>query len=639
MFHRLFRSRKHGRPATQFTLPDGWNKSFLQVERLDDRIVPAFLDAVNYTTGIRPEAVVAADFNNDGILDVAVAYAGSDIVIPDPGSGAVGVRLGNGNGSFGSVINSAVGHSPTSLAVGDFNGDGKLDLVTGDYNYGGTTTDVTVLLGNGNGSFQPPASIDLSYPGFGLGVESVAVGDFNGDGKLDLLAVSNYYAFDGLSNDFQGHAAVLLGTGTGTFEAPQLSLLNSSYTTSAVVDDFDTDGKIDIASVSTGYYGAAGNLTVSLGNGDGTFGYRRVISNWAGNSLVASDLNNDGHVDLATASYDGTAVFLGTGAGSFATPQVYNTGYGTNLAAADFSGDGAIDLIVLNYPQTVSVLLGDDAGAFIPTVTASVGSLPIGVAVGDFNGEGLMDAVTANNASYNASVLLNDGIWSAPNSPSISVKDATITEGNTGTTSASFTVTLSAASSQTVTVQYDTTDGSASAGSDYRTASGTLTLAPGQTSQTITVAVIGDRVPEPNETFFVNLSGATNATIADGQGVGTISDDEPRISISDVSKKEGNGKKTTLFVFTVTLSVAYDQPVIMSYSTVDGTAKTSGKDYIAKTGTITFNPGETTKTITIEVICDKTKESNETFYLDLFDNSSNSLFTKNRGIGTIWNDD
>jgi hypothetical protein len=250
-----------------------------------------------------------------------------------------------------------------------------------------------------------------------------------------------------------------------------------------------------------------------------------------------------------------------------------------------------------------------------------------------------MDAVTANNASYNASVLLNDGIWSAPNSPSISVKDATITEGNTGTTSASFTVTLSAASSQTVTVQYDTTDGSASAGSDYRTASGTLTLAPGQTSQTITVAVIGDRVPEPNETFFVNLSGATNATIADGQGVGTIIDDEPRISISDVSKKEGNGKKTTLFVFTVTLSVAYDQPVIMSYSTVDGTAKTSGKDYIAKTGTITFNPGETTKTITIEVICDKTKESNETFYLDLFDNSSNSLFTKNRGIGTIWNDD
>ena len=117
----------------------------------------------------------------------------------------------------------------------------------------------------------------------------------------------------------------------------------------------------------------------------------------------------------------------------------------------------------------------------------------------------------------------------------------------------------------------------------------------------------------------------------------TILDDEPRISISDVSKREGN-KKTTLFTFTVTLSVAYDQAVTMSFRTVDGTAK-SREDYVAKTGTLTFAPGETTKTITIEVKGDSNKEANETFYLDLFGNSSNSLFTKNCGIGTILNDD
>ena len=239
-------------------------------------------------------------------------------------------------------------------------------------------------------------------------------------------------------------------------------------------------------------------------------------------------------------------------------------------------------------------------------------------------------------------VLLNDGNWPHSRlrrSSRSRIDDATVTEGNTGTVAATFTVTLSAASTQTITVDYATADGTATAGSDYQAASGTLTFAPGETSKTITVLVNGDRLAEPNETFFVNLSSPTNATIADGQGVGTIVDDEPRISISDVSKKEGKKNQTTLFTFTVTLSAAYDQPVTMSFRTVNGTAKTGDNDYVAKTGTLTFAPGETTKTITIEVKGDSKKEADETFYLDLFGNSSNSLFTKNRGVGTILNDD
>jgi hypothetical protein len=116
-------------------------------------------------------------------------------------------------------------------------------------------------------------------------------------------------------------------------------------------------------------------------------------------------------------------------------------------------------------------------------------------------------------------------------------------------------------------------------------------------------------------------------------------DDEPRISISDLSKAEGKRNQTTLFTFTVTLSAAYDQAVTMSFRTVNGTATTGDNDYIAKTGTLTFAPGETTKTITIEVTGDSKKEADETFYLDLFGNSSNSLFIKNRGLGTILNDD
>jgi hypothetical protein len=226
-----------------------------------------------------------------------------------------------------------------------------------------------------------------------------------------------------------------------------------------------------------------------------------------------------------------------------------------------------------------------------------------------------------------------------PAPPTLTITDVTITEGNSGTRNVVFTVSLSAASTEMVSVNFATANGSATAGSDYQANFDTLTFAPGETSRTITVLVNGDRLGEANETFFVNLSGATNATIADGQGTGTIFDDEPRISISDVTKKEGNGKKTTLFTFTVTLSAVYDQAVTVSYRTVDGTATTSDGDYVAKTGTLTFAPGETTKTITIEVKGDSKKEANETFYLDLFGLSSNSLFTKSRGIGTILNDD
>src|SRR5207245_1146231 len=135
--------------------------------------------------------------------------------------------------------------------------------------------------------------------------------------------------------------------------------------------------------------------------------------------------------------------------------------------------------------------------------------------------------------------------------------DVTLAEGNSGTTSFGFTVSLSVAINQPVTVNYATGNGTATAGSDYAAASGTLTFAPGQTSKTITVLVSGDRLGESDETFFVNLSSPTNGVIADGQGAGTIVDDEPRISIGDVSLAEGNSG-TTPFTFTATLSAASD---------------------------------------------------------------------------------
>lgn len=320
--------------------------------------------------------------------------------------------------------------------------------------------------------------------------------------------------------------------------------------------------------------------------------------------------------------------------------------YDPAQVSADFNADGcpdffqvqggwadsdwSVDPIWITYE---SVLLGRADGTFQQWDSWIVGSEPELIGTGDFNGDARPDVVTYEGGLY--SVMLNDGNWG----PSINVSNPTIAEGNTGMFSATFTVSLSAPPLQPVTVHYATSNGTASAGSDYQAASGTLTFAPGETSKTINVLINGDRVAEPNEAFAVNLSGATNATIADGQGVGTIVDDEPRISISDVSKTEGKKNQSTLFTFTVTLSAAYDQPVTMSFRTVNGAANTSDGDYVAKTGTLTFNPGETIKTITITVNGDNKREASEYFYLDLFANSSNSSFTKNRGVGTILNDD
>ncbi|MCE9527157.1 MAG: S8 family serine peptidase [Planctomycetales bacterium] len=223
--------------------------------------------------------------------------------------------------------------------------------------------------------------------------------------------------------------------------------------------------------------------------------------------------------------------------------------------------------------------------------------------------------------------------------PSLRISDVSKNEGDSGTTAFSFTVTLSSASTQTITVDYGTSDNTASAGSDYTTAAGTLTFAPGVTSQAVTVDVIGDTTVENSESFFVNLSSPTNAPIVDGQGVGTIVNDDfaiPSISINSVANYEGN-RGFTKFVFTVSLSAASNQTVSVAYSTAGGTA-TSGSDFKAASGVLSFSPGVTSRTITVSIYGDKTSEPDELFYVDLTSPANASLATS-RGTGTIRNDD
>src|SRR5216117_1768124 len=240
-------------------------------------------------------------------------------------------------------------------------------------------------------------------------------------------------------------------------------------------------------------------------------------------------------------------------------------------------------------------------------------------------------------------------IVSAP--PTIAINDVTVTEGNGGTTNAIFSVTLSAASSQTITVDFATADDTATvADNDYVAASGTVTFAPGVTSQPVTVTVNGDTKFESNETFFVNLSNPTGgATISDGQGQGTIVNDDtaPTLAIDDVSQAEGSTGGTTAFTFTVTKTGATAQSVTVGFTTVDGTATgnsscatagTGTPDYISQTGTLTFAPSDPSKTITVQVCADTTFELSEAFTVKL-SGATNATITMDTGTGTIVNDD
>jgi probable HAF family extracellular repeat protein len=224
----------------------------------------------------------------------------------------------------------------------------------------------------------------------------------------------------------------------------------------------------------------------------------------------------------------------------------------------------------------------------------------------------------------------------AADTPIVNVGNASVTEGHTGTSPATVTVSLSQASSQPVSVSFSTANGTASA-SDYQATSGTVTFTPGETSKAITVLVNGDRVGEANETLSVNLSSATGgATFGDATGAVTIVDDEARVTIGDVTRNEGNSS-TTPFAFTVTLSAASDIPVTLNFTTADYQA-TAADDYIAQTGSLTFNPGQTIKTITIAVRGDRKVEWGEMFFVNL-SNVSGGFSSDWSGVGLIRNDD
>ena len=224
---------------------------------------------------------------------------------------------------------------------------------------------------------------------------------------------------------------------------------------------------------------------------------------------------------------------------------------------------------------------------------------------------------------------------SAADAPSLSVNDASVTEGDSGFKNATFTVTLSAASATPVSVDYATSDGSATAPDDYAAASGTLSFAPGETSKHVTVAVAGDTLDEPHETYYLFLSNPSGATLSRNRGLGTILDNDPLVSLSvdDPAALESSGSLS----FTLSLSAPSGKLITLSYATGDGTATAPG-DYASRSGALIFQPGEVSKTVAVGLVDDQLVEGDETFTLSL-SNAVNASLADGQATGTILDDD
>lgn len=547
--------------------------------------------------------VTVNDFNGDGRPDIAAVTRNQ----------SVRVMLNNGSGGFTAGGSFAIGEFSLGITSGDFNGDGRIDLAATN----ATDSTVSVLMGNGNGTFAN--QVVLSLPQFSFPWEIVAA-DVTGDGRLDLLT----------ANVVGQSVSVFVNNGSGTFssrvDTPTGANTNPHGLTAR---DLDGDGDLDVAVTCN----SSAQVKILRNNG-GTLSVSSTLAvGTLPESVVALDIDQDGDLDLAVSNLsnrnisilqnDGTATFTTT------TNLPVQNGFVYDLAVGDFNQDSISDIVVGNSSifDEVMVYLGNGNGTFQTRIdiqfSPSTNVTGGGIAVADLNGDGFQDLAGGSYVSDAVYSLINSGL-------------------GTNAQTTTLTVSLSQASSQTVTVNYTTADGLGLSTSDYQSAANTLTFAPGQTTQTITVRSRPDNAPEPAESFFVNLSSPTNATIGDAQGSVRLVDDDggavgPLMSItSSASPSEGNSG-TTNVVLTVSLSAPSAQTITVNYAAQDITA-TANSDYVLAPGLLTFSPGVTSQTITVTVSGDTSAEFDELVRINL-SNPTNVVLSNSQADVTIVNDD
>jgi hypothetical protein len=346
-----------------------------------------FNQGITYGTGgTKPVDVAVGDFNRDGKLDLAVINQDQDTVAILPGVGG---------GGFGTpVIYNLPPGVPMQIAVADFNNDGNLDIAVITGSVSGYTSDVIVLLGTGNGSFGPPISTASGVSGL-----TIKVADINGDSKPDVLIGGN------------GSAAILYGKGDGTFQAPVLLSSGSYSLVDVAAGDFNGDGRLDVVCAIAN---PNAGIAVFLQNSDGSFSPGQVlITQYPNGSAVAvADFNQNGKLGVLLNAVEEMQYLAGNGDGTFQQPAlVYGGGSTGQIALADFNRDGLMDYTAANYSQSGwGVLMGaqSEPGFFgwnvMPATTTGGTS---GVAVGDFNGDGWPDVVTADSIGNQVTVFLN----------------------------------------------------------------------------------------------------------------------------------------------------------------------------------------------------------------------------------------
>jgi len=353
-----------------------------------------------------PISELTGDFNGDGIPDLALL--GTSNIYNDPPF-SITILFGKGDGTFTSGPTTQVPASATvvHMMAGDFNGDGKEDIVLlTDFLYPPGATVIT-FLGDGNGMFTVSTASNVVLPpqdGGDVIQPSMVVADFNGDGKLDLAMVGNY---------IYGGVAILLGNGDGTFTATATNSEANRGLGMIGVGDFNGDGIPDL--VVSDFFSPS-TTTVLLGKGDGTFitTEASLSTDTFARSAVTGDFNGDGKIDLAIGFNGAVGVYLGNGDGSFTQPSGSPfSGSGLELHVGDFNHDGKLDLASIDdYSNTVTLLLGAGDGTFTSVPTSSGGSLPSGTPVdlvsGDFNQDGVTDLSFVTRYRSTASILLTE---------------------------------------------------------------------------------------------------------------------------------------------------------------------------------------------------------------------------------------
>ncbi len=363
----------------------------------------------NYATGNGPTFVATASLRNSGV---------DDLIVTNFTDNTISVLLGNGDGTFASQASYDVGTGPAWIATGDFNKDGNIDIAVVNQN----SNTISILLGNGDGTFQPQTTITTgNVP---VSVVAANIHDADGLGNLDLV----------VANHGDNTISIFQGNGDGTFQTPATVIaLPNGYAPSSIAEaDLNSDGHIDLAVTDQGN----NSVSIFLGKGDGTFQNR--VDYPVGNSPVwvsTADVNADGVLDLEVANNgaptdtltgDSVSILLGqtitnngtvTATGGFGTQVAYAAGNGpTSIAVADYNVDGLADLAVTaETDNSVAVLLGQGPGTFGPFFELPIGTDPLSCVTADFNADGRSDLAAVNNGSNNVSVILNSASFTTGN--------------------------------------------------------------------------------------------------------------------------------------------------------------------------------------------------------------------------------